>query len=151
MQFQPSTLTTVPTDWARVDAAVDELLCLPPEDWPAAIERLSQGDAAMADELHTLLDTALEGHRQYGVRAHGDEAAAPRWRDLDKETLGMAAQLRAALDEATEPVPSRPHAAVAPRPAPPAARTSGAGTPWRAAGAVLAGLVGAWLVHWLLD
>lgn len=150
MPFQPSTFTTVPTDWARIDLALDELLCLDPSEWPAAIDRLAQGDAGLADELHHLLATALEGHRQYGVRPAGD-GPAPRWRDLDKETVGMAAQLRTGADDGAAGPSSRPPVAATARPAPRTGRppASPADGRWRLAAAVIAGVAGAVLVHWL--
>jgi hypothetical protein len=124
MTFEPSTLTTMPNEWARVDAALDELLALEPDQWPEAIGRIAQGDAALADELQSLLATALEGQRDYRVRrADGDEqdpAAARRAampRDLDKVMLAMAAHLRQGADEGesvpagdTRPLPARPAA-----------------------------------------
>ena len=122
MNFEHSTLTTMPTEWARVDAALDELLALEPEQWPEAIGRIAQGDAALADELHSLLATALEGQRQYKVRRTGDEADAghdaerrlARLNDLDRETLAMAAQARrGGADDADDDrgaLPSRPAA-----------------------------------------
>ncbi len=59
-----STQTTMPTEWARVDAALDELLSLPPTEWGAAIERIAQGDAALADELHSLLAAAIDADEE---------------------------------------------------------------------------------------
>ena len=46
--------------WARVDAALDELLALPAAERTGAIARVARGDAALARELHSLV-THLEG------------------------------------------------------------------------------------------
>jgi serine/threonine protein kinase len=42
-------------EWERIDAALDELLALPPEDWPSACKRISAGDAQLQRELENLL------------------------------------------------------------------------------------------------
>jgi hypothetical protein len=101
MTSDHSTMTTMPTEWARVDAALDELLSLDPKEWPAAILRVAQGDTALADELQSLLAAAFENeamHRGTNRRDDDDRAArAARLDGLDRETLDMAANLRRAI------------------------------------------------------
>jgi serine/threonine-protein kinase len=46
---------TSPWEWQRIDAALDEILGLPPGDWNAACRRLSGDDEAFRQELESLL------------------------------------------------------------------------------------------------
>jgi hypothetical protein len=153
MNTDHSTMTTMPTEWARVDAALDELLALDPDEWPAAIARVAQGDPALADELRSLLAAALENdelHRGTKRRDDDEAARAARLEGLDRETLGMAANLRRATTGEAGGGETRGLVEPAHLPTVPVARRRGArparGLSPRLATllAVLVGVAGAW-------
>lgn len=92
-----ATMTTMPSEWARVDAALDELLALDPSKWDEAVKRISGGDAALADELHSLLAAGLEDAQLRHHAASRDADDLPhgsRLSGADREALAMAAGLR---------------------------------------------------------
>jgi tRNA A-37 threonylcarbamoyl transferase component Bud32 len=43
------------SDWERIEAALDELLALPENQWPEACSRIAAGDAALEAEIKSLL------------------------------------------------------------------------------------------------
>lgn len=81
----PSTPSLPPEDWARLDAALDALLALPPAERLGAMERVTGGDAALAAALAPLLaeleapDALLDQPALKAISggATADEAATP--------------------------------------------------------------------------
>jgi len=92
MTTETTGLTTLPDEWIRVDAALDELLALPPHEWPQAIERLSEGDAAMADELRGLVETmqARQAERAEQLRREAELDGFPLTRAGESLRLSPA-------------------------------------------------------------
>jgi hypothetical protein len=49
------TVETNRAQWARIEAALDEILALPETQWPEASARLAGGDTALLAEIESLL------------------------------------------------------------------------------------------------
>ena len=49
---------TTPGEWARIDAALDEIFALPPEQWHASCARIAGADEALRRELESLVAAA---------------------------------------------------------------------------------------------
>jgi serine/threonine protein kinase len=79
--------------WRRIDDILEQVLDLPPEEQPAAVDRLCAGDLALREQIASILatDRAVEGYLSETSRqALIDAAAAPEFTEtpLDGRVLG---------------------------------------------------------------